>query len=192
MATQRMKKIPTRGDALNNRELLLDAADSVFAELGVHVPLELVIERAGVSRATLYRNFVDREALVKALLDRAFVRIEVFADELGSRSDGLFEFITLVAQGMTTGAPLLTFWDAIDREHQVIQETVDRFSEILKPLLRSCKAAKLCRPDLTVPDLILVFSMLSGSKSYGAKYGHEDKTMKRALELCFRGMTIRK
>ena len=39
------------------RAQLLDAADAVFSEHGVTAPLDLVVERAEVGRATLYRQF---------------------------------------------------------------------------------------------------------------------------------------
>ncbi len=42
---------------------------SVFGQHGVTAPLDLVVERPGVGRATLYRNFPDRTALIEALLD---------------------------------------------------------------------------------------------------------------------------
>ncbi|NEL42881.1 MAG: helix-turn-helix transcriptional regulator, partial [Xanthomonas perforans] len=53
----------SRPDAALRRRQILDAADEVFSEHGVNAPLELVVERAGLGRATLYRNFPDRLAL---------------------------------------------------------------------------------------------------------------------------------
>ena len=45
-----------RPDAATRRAQLLDAADTVFTQHGVNAPLELVVEQAGVGRATLYRH----------------------------------------------------------------------------------------------------------------------------------------
>ncbi len=47
----------------------------VFGQHGVTAPLDLVVERAQVGRATLYRNFPDRTALIQALLQRTVDRI---------------------------------------------------------------------------------------------------------------------
>ena len=44
-----------RADAAARRALILDAADHVFGQHGVTAPLDLVVERAQVGRATLYR-----------------------------------------------------------------------------------------------------------------------------------------
>ncbi len=49
-----MTSCPTkRPDAATRRAQLLDAADTVFTQHGVNAPLELVVEQAGVARATL-------------------------------------------------------------------------------------------------------------------------------------------
>ena len=87
-----------RSDAQVHRTLLLDAADHVFSEHGVHVALEFVTEKAGVSRATLYRNFPDREALMKALLERAFEQLEVKARATDRNSPVLSDAQTRLAR----------------------------------------------------------------------------------------------
>jgi AcrR family transcriptional regulator len=52
------------------RDRLLDAASELFYEHGVHtVGIDTVIERAGVAKATLYRTFGSKEALVRAYLE---------------------------------------------------------------------------------------------------------------------------
>lgn len=57
---------PRRADAQRNRDALVQAAATLFVSHGVDVPLEAVAKQAGVSIATLYRNFATREALVSA------------------------------------------------------------------------------------------------------------------------------
>ena len=82
-----------RSDAALRRDQILDAADAVFASHGVTAPLDLVVARAGVGRATLYRNFPDRAALVDALLERALAGLE---DEAGQLDlFGLLERVAL-------------------------------------------------------------------------------------------------
>jgi AcrR family transcriptional regulator len=51
------------------RKRLLAAADELFYAEGVHsVGIERVLERAGVSKATLYKAYGSKEALVRAYL----------------------------------------------------------------------------------------------------------------------------
>ncbi|KAK0338639.1 hypothetical protein LTR94_037771, partial [Friedmanniomyces endolithicus] len=44
------------------------AAREVLSEHGLDAPLELIAERAGVGRGTLYRHFADRTELALAVL----------------------------------------------------------------------------------------------------------------------------
>ena len=61
---------PERADAARNRRRILEAARRLFSRHGVHaVSLEQVAREAGVGRATLFRRFEDRSALLQALLD---------------------------------------------------------------------------------------------------------------------------
>ena len=53
------------------RDRLLDAADDLFYEEGIHsVGIDRVIERAGVAKATLYSTFGSKDELVRAYLAR--------------------------------------------------------------------------------------------------------------------------
>jgi AcrR family transcriptional regulator len=53
-----------RRDQLRNRRALVQAAQALFAELGLDVPLDAIAKRAGLGNATLYRHFPDRRALI--------------------------------------------------------------------------------------------------------------------------------
>ena len=53
------------------RERLLDTAYELFSRRGIRgVGVEEVIEHAGVAKATLYRHFPSKDALVLAFLER--------------------------------------------------------------------------------------------------------------------------
>jgi AcrR family transcriptional regulator len=55
---------PLRADAERNRQRLIAAAREVFAERGLHVPMEDIARHAGVGVATLYRRFPTRAHLI--------------------------------------------------------------------------------------------------------------------------------
>ncbi|MFN0096262.1 MAG: TetR/AcrR family transcriptional regulator [Dehalococcoidia bacterium] len=57
-----------RSDAQANRARLLEAARAVFAERGLAAEMKEIAERAGVGMGTIYRNFVNKEELVEALV----------------------------------------------------------------------------------------------------------------------------
>lgn len=49
---------------------------NAFVFMVLMSPLQVVIDHAGVGRATFYRNFCDRKALISALLERAITQLE--------------------------------------------------------------------------------------------------------------------
>ena len=64
---------PITRDADRSREAILEAATDVFAQLGYNqTTLQLVGERSGLSRGTPGYFFGSKEALYRAVLDRAF------------------------------------------------------------------------------------------------------------------------
>lgn len=181
---------PLRPDAAARRDLILEAANAVFAEHGVNAPLELVIEQAGVGRATLYRNFPERGALMTALLERSLSTIEAHAEALEGDNDALFALLEHVALGIATAAPLSDYWRAIDRDHPVIGAARWRISGIFSaPLQRAIDAGR-CRADLAAVDIPLIIGML-GASLRGATPATRRGLAGRALDLLCAGLRSR-
>jgi AcrR family transcriptional regulator len=57
-----------RADARDNRERVLRAARSAFAEHGAQASLNKIAQSAGVGPGTLYRHFPTRQALLVAII----------------------------------------------------------------------------------------------------------------------------
>ncbi len=182
-----MQNTQKRSDAQAHRVLLLDAADQVFSEHGVHVALELVTARAGVSRATLYRNFPDRTALMAALLERAFDRLEEQAHQLRGRDDGLFQLLGQLAELIAVSAPVSDHWRTTDRSSPVLAGAQKRLTRMVQPLVQQAIASAVCRPDLTAKDVVLVSSML-GSCLQGRTSAERRRLSRRALTLLLGGL----
>ncbi len=87
-----------RRDAEQNRERLLAVAAPVAVREGNNVPMATIAALAGVGVATLYRSFVDREALIKALQFRAYGFLNEILDEIEtlglSGLDSIGQFLT--------------------------------------------------------------------------------------------------
>ena len=80
-----------------SHDAILDAAEAVVAELGAHrLSLNLVAERAGISKGGLTYSFPTREALLNALTDRELVRYKAVVD--AARGDGSDPRSLLLAQ----------------------------------------------------------------------------------------------
>ncbi|MBP2708171.1 TetR/AcrR family transcriptional regulator [Microbispora sp. RL4-1S] len=56
-----------RADARRNHQRVFAAALEVFAELGLQATVPQVAERAGVSKATVYRGYPTKDELVEAI-----------------------------------------------------------------------------------------------------------------------------
>lgn len=82
----------------------MDAASQVFYAEGIHaVPVDRIIEEAGVTRATFYRHFAGKEELVRAYLEARDQEIRAAADH--------------AARGVDDPVALLqTFVDGIDED----------------------------------------------------------------------------
>lgn len=89
----------TRG---STRTRLLDAVDEVvFAGGDTHAPVDVILDRAGVSPATLYRAYGSKDDLVAAALDR--------------RHDEWLEVWDAAVAGATSDRDrLLAVFDALD------------------------------------------------------------------------------
>ena len=68
-----------RADAQRNRDRIMEAARRILTEHGPHLPLEEIARQAGVSPATLYRPFANREELVHAVVEGRFADGEYVA-----------------------------------------------------------------------------------------------------------------
>lgn len=71
-----------RADARRNRERIVAAATTAFAENGPNASLEDIAREADVGIGTLYRHFPSRDALFVAVHRAEIVRIAERADEL--------------------------------------------------------------------------------------------------------------
>jgi AcrR family transcriptional regulator len=94
-----------RADAERNRERLIDAAKTAFAEVGTEVSLEEIARRAGVGIGTLYRHFPTRDAVVAAVYRREVEQIADAARRLltsDAPGDALHEWMRLFVDYIAT------------------------------------------------------------------------------------------
>ena len=146
-----------RADAARNRDRLVDAARTLFARHGLDVPLDHVATAAGVSRATLYRNFSDRDDLVEVLYAGQVDHLEERAAELAGQPGGVLVLLAEVLEVQLSSralAPLLAGATAAER-----LRLGARTAEAFTPLVATGVEAGVLRPDATVSDVLLVLLM---------------------------------
>lgn len=179
-----------RRDAEENRSVILEAADLVFASHGITVPLDLVCQQAGVGRATLYRHFPDRHHLIVALLERGIEETAAKAVELGDRDDAFFVLLHFHAERIHARSSLTDYWRVLDRNAPEVRRVRERFHQIFSPLIFRAVEAGTCRPDIQVEDVTLLVSML-GSALRGRSTDERARLSLRAFELIIEGLRPR-
>lgn len=108
-------------------ERILDAALDLAAASGLrHLTMEDVARAAGVGRATVYRRFGDREALIDALSTREARRCLA---ELAAASDPSAPVIDQFAEGFVVSVRLLRSHPLLRRlvlvERQILLQALD-------------------------------------------------------------------
>lgn len=176
-----------RNDAVLRRRQILDAADEVFGEHGVNAPLELVVERAGLGRATLYRAFPDRTALMAALLERGMEAFERAAGDMDGKPGDLGVLLHDVADYIAESAPMMDYWRSMDRDHPVLLDVDRRALAIFMPLVRRAQAAGLCDPTVDEEQVLLANGMLAGCL-HGNDQAERRRLAHRAADLVLRAL----
>ncbi|GAA1948873.1 helix-turn-helix domain-containing protein [Microbacterium deminutum] len=150
-----------RADAEANRERVLDAAAEVFVEHGIEAPFNLIAERAGVGKGTLYRHFIDREALMQGLADRLQRRYAEIAEAAESAATG-WDGLAIYLDGVTA-MYFDTPWVVVSRARaRRVASTNGRAEQDFRVVLERAWAEGSLRSDVDLTDLAFVTSALGG------------------------------
>ncbi|MEU0541599.1 helix-turn-helix domain-containing protein [Nocardia sp. NPDC005978] len=151
----------TRADARRNRALVLAAAQRAFATDGVEVSLAEIARRAGVGAGTVHRHFPAKAELLEAVLQQRIDRLTALA--IGSRDaadpgSAFFAFCTEVVVS-TPGNQALCDVTAKDGwPSPLLRQAGERFHAALSTLLANAHARRAVRPDLTLEDVLALFT----------------------------------
>ena len=175
---------PIRADARRNRESLLVAATTLFAEAGTDVSLEAIAKRAGVGIGTLYRHFPTREQLVVAAYQSEVEHLCEAADELlaAHEPDVALEawmerFVGYVAakRGMSG-----VLGQVVASGSQVPTKGREQIVEAIGRLLHAGQAAGTIRSDLDAGDVMRAMSPI-WLMSETPGWGEQAHTLRRLL-----------
>ena len=147
-----------RADARRNRAQILAAAEIVFAEEGLGVPVDEVARRAGVGVGTLYRHFPTKEALFEAVIVHHMERLRDEARTLADSDEpgeALFLFLGFLARDVAAKRNL---FEALSGAGINVKDSAGEIKEELEAaaahLLARAQQAGQVRPDVTVPDVV--------------------------------------
>ncbi|WP_297800677.1 TetR/AcrR family transcriptional regulator [uncultured Brevundimonas sp.] len=173
---------PLRKDAADRRAHLLVAAREVFREEGIDAPLDRIAIRAGVGRATLYRNFPGRtEIALAVLIDEIELLVEAFAQPDGA--DAFFDFLTDLQTLLIRNSALGDVVRAAPSPELLAPLREAMVRAATPPLCRS-QAEGRVRNDLCPKDVRILLSMLVAGL-HNATPDEKDALAARARQLTF-------
>jgi AcrR family transcriptional regulator len=172
MPEDRPRSRSRRADAERNRERILAAARTAFAEPDADVSMAEISRRAGVGMATLYRNFPGRRELLEALYAKEVDAVCAAADTVAGDTPGekftawLRRFSAFSSSKRHIAAELLTH---VDSSNPVFNENRARVLESGRPLLVAAQRTREVRDDLTLEqilDMIIAIAKIHGDPGY--------------------------
>ena len=179
-----------RADAARNRELIIAAAASVFAERGLEAATAEIAHRAGVGEATLFRRFPTKDDLIDAIIETRMAELAVLADAAASEDDpgaALERFMQDLVKQFSRDRG---FFEAAGQRCMTdprFQPLRERAQEAIGRVLKGAQDAGAVRRDLSPADI----SFLAGSALYAmevSKPGLRDDLWKRYLRVILDGM----
>ncbi|MEU5077775.1 MULTISPECIES: TetR/AcrR family transcriptional regulator [Streptomyces] len=179
-----------RADALRNRERIVAAAREMIVEHGPDVPIDEIARRAGVGNATVYRNFPDRDALVRevvcSVMDRTAAAAELALAESGDAFTALEHFVHAAADERI-GALCPMVSGTFDQHHPDLEASRERVERLIEEVMGRAKAAGQLRPDVGVGDLMIGVGQLSRPPA-GTDCPRGDRFAHRLLQLFLDGL----
>ncbi|MFC3997489.1 TetR/AcrR family transcriptional regulator [Nocardiopsis sediminis] len=144
---------------------IIATAATVLAERGETASMAEIAEAAGVGRATLYRYFPNREALLAGLVQAAFDDLSARIADADLASVPVREGVARVARAFVTAGG--TYTAVVNLRHSrggpgmpPLPETDRRLAEPVRALLRRGAADGTLRGDMPAEVLFEMFTAL--------------------------------
>ena len=153
---------PLRRDAARNRQLLLDAAGTVFAERGLEATLDDVARAAGVGVGTAYRHFANKFELATAVLEDCIDAMVQSAEKALADEDawrGLVGCLESALELQAFNRGLREVLMSVSDPQSVLR-VKEKLEEPLTLLVRRAHAAGVLRPDITPGDFKVLTVMV--------------------------------
>ena len=148
---------PLRADARRNRERILAAAATAFAEGGLEAQMEDIARGAGVGVGTVYRHFPTKDALVGALAAAHFERlagiVEAASEEGGDAWEALSGALWRCAETTYGDVALCELIAGRPGAVAVAAAGQERLRDATGRLIDGARAQGTIREDATVQDV---------------------------------------
>jgi AcrR family transcriptional regulator len=164
------------------RERILDTSEELFYREGIRaIGIDTVIERSGVAKMSLYRNFASKEELIAAFLARRNEKYWTWWDGIMARHPESAQrqigdlFAALPERICRPGYRGCSFLNAAtefpDAGHLGRQAALAHYDELRRRLLALCRRLKARRPRQLADQLLL---LIEGAYTAGGILGYRD------------------
>jgi AcrR family transcriptional regulator len=164
---------PKRADARRNRELLIEAARTVFSTQGAGAPMEAIAKQAGVGVGTLYRHFPNRLDLVEAVYESdvhelAETAQRVVAElEPGAAVDAFFD--AFVRYARTKQALLGELQQSFEKHPDLRSRCRELIESSFDLVIERAKEADAIRKDVSGADVMQLTAPVCTNTSISAE-----------------------
>ncbi|WP_185949595.1 TetR/AcrR family transcriptional regulator [Microbispora sp. KK1-11] len=179
-----------RADARRNRDLIVSAAQELFLEQGVDVPLEEVARRAGVGVGTLYRRFPDRDALLRAVGEESLRRLVDLAETAWREEPDAWHALCRFLRGsvaLRLGVLPAKLEPHLHQRMRVGQDLHEMRQRVIAAVLRMIERAQadgVLRADVGPGDIALLMTL----NVYTPPGMHNEQAMGRVVEIMLDGL----
>lgn len=144
-----------RADAQRNLNRVLEAAAEAFAERGPDVSVDEIARRAGVGHATVFRRFLTKDALIRAVVQDRLEQLADLAHAALASDDAGAAFTEFVWAAMELHARDRGLFECLDR---CVKEEKSREIEALtKRIVARAQKAGAVRRDVNPSDIPALF-----------------------------------
>lgn len=162
-----MLGLMTKADRSPARERILDVADRLFYERGIHaVGVDAIVAESGTAKTTLYSHFHSKDELVAAYLSRRCLRQrEHLETELTARGGTASERILCVfdvlgqwfAEPTFRGCPFINAMAEFSGDHPAAIATREHRQGLLRTFARLGAEVGVPAPDSLAAHLLLLY-----------------------------------
>ncbi|MFI9510003.1 TetR/AcrR family transcriptional regulator [Nocardia sp. NPDC052566] len=154
--------LAARADARRNRALVLAAAQDAFAERGLSVSLVEVARRAGVGAGTVHRHFPTKAHLLEAVMQQRVDRLAALASGFLAADDAGTAFFMVCVEVVRSASANQALCGVVMSDDGWPRAVLDgagaRFNQALGALLHKAQRQGAVRADITLPDLVALFT----------------------------------
>jgi AcrR family transcriptional regulator len=176
-----------RRDAEARRQRIVDVAVELYRTQSTDFSMDRLAGEAEVGRATLYRFFPDRTALLIAVLERHLELFSAYLDQLKDRDDAFMLGIRFLADRATASRGFGQVAALDEQSPGVAVWATGVMQKLLLQPLQRAKAAKLIRKDFPISDHGLLVLMIAGVER-GSRQEDVPQRTEKAVDLLARAL----